>query len=94
MEYDVLVGLEPIVTEKETEKQRVLRNTPKGHLLTEEEVREVERQLWGKDNIERPRRVVQLGRLWKDVLFDGSSEDSCQVRQELFVVLKRRAQRL
>lgn len=89
----VLVELEPIVTGKE-KKRRSLRSTPREHPLTEEEIREIEWKLWGKAAVELPRRVVQLGGLWKDVPFDVSSEDIRQVRQELSEALKRRAERL
>jgi|RhiMetStandDraft_8_1073273.scaffolds.fasta_scaffold07442_2 hypothetical protein len=89
----VLVELEPIVAEK-VRKQRSVRSTPREHPLTEEEIREIEWKLWGKADMEQPRRVVQLEGLWKDVPFDISSEDIRQVRQELSEALKHRAERL
>lgn len=90
----VLVELEPIVSEKEAKKRRALQATPKGHLLTEEEIRAVERKLWGKADVERPRRAVQLGGLWKDVPFDVSSQDIREVRRELSEALQRRSEKL
>lgn len=89
----VLVELEPIVTGKER-KRRSLRSTLQECPLTEEEIRELERKLWGKADVGLPSRVVQLEGLWKDVPFDVSSEDIRQVRQELSEALKRRAERL
>jgi hypothetical protein len=90
----VLVELEPIVAEKESKKLRSLRGVPKGHPLTAEETREIERKLWEKADVERPRRVVQLGGLWKDMPFDVSSDDIRQVRRELSETLQRRAEGL
>ena len=90
----VLVELEPIVTEKEAEKRRALLGSPKGYSLTEEEIREVEGKLWGRADVKQPRRVVQLGGLWKDVPFDVSSKDLREVRRELSEALECRAERL
>jgi len=41
-----------------------------------------------------PKRVVQLGGLWKDVPFEISHEDIRQIRRELSEALKRRVERL
>lgn len=90
----VLVALEPMVGGKEPKRRRSLRRPLKGQTLTEEAIEEVKRKLWGTARVERPRRVVQLGGLWKDVPFDVSAEDIRQVRRELSEGLKRRATRL
>jgi len=89
----VLVELEPIVTGK-GRKPRSSRRTPREHPWTEQEMREIEWKLWGKVDVEVPRRVVQLGGLWKDVPFDVGAKDIRQVRQELSEALERRSERL
>jgi uncharacterized DUF497 family protein len=54
-----------------------------------EKSEEVERKLWGKVSVERPRRIVQLEGLWEDVSFDVTIEDIRQVRRELSEALGR-----
>jgi hypothetical protein len=90
----VLVELEPFVAGKEAKKRKALRGTLEGYSLTEDEIEEVERKLWGKTGVEQPKRVVQFEGLWEDIPLDISTEDIRQVRQELSEALKRRAERL
>ena len=90
----VLVELEPLVAGKEAKKRKALRGTLEGYSLTEDEIEEVERKLWGKTGVEQPKRVVQFEGLWEDIPLDISTEDIRQVRQELSEALKRRAERL
>jgi hypothetical protein len=89
----VLAELEPVVAVQELEKSRSLGSTPKSHSLTEEEIADVERKLWGKTGMERHRGVVQLGGIWKNLPLEVGPEDIRQVRQELSEAMKRRAKR-
>ena len=68
--------------------------TCQGQSFTAEEIEAIDRKLWGKAGVERSRRVVQLGGLWKDIPFDVSTEDIRQVRQEVSDALQRRIEKL
>ena len=89
----VLVELEPVVERKEPKKQRSSSGTSEGQSLTEEEGEEIKRKLWGTHGERRPKRVIQLEGLWKDVPFDVSTEEMRQARRELSEALKRRSER-
>jgi hypothetical protein len=89
----LLVELEPIVERNVPKKRRSPPGMSEGRSLTEEEVEEIKRKLWGKHGERRPKRVIQLEGLWKDVPFDISTDEIRQARRELFEGLKRRAER-
>jgi hypothetical protein len=89
----LLVELEPIVERNAPKKRRSPSGTSEGQSLTEEEVEEIERKLWGKHGERRAKRVIQLEGLWKDVPFDVSTEEIRQARRELSEALKRRSER-
>jgi hypothetical protein len=89
----LLVELEPIVERKAPKKRRSPSGTSEGQSLTEEEVEEIERKLWGKHGERRAKRVIQLEGLWKDVPFDVSTDEIRQARRELSEALKHRAER-
>ena len=89
----LLIELEPIIERKTPKKRRSPSGTSEGQSLTEEEVEEIKRKLWGKHGEQRPKRVIQLEGLWKDVPFDVSTEEIRQARRELSEALKRRSER-
>jgi hypothetical protein len=89
----LLVELEPIVERKKPTKRRSPLGTSEGQSLTEEEVEEINRKLWGTHGERRPKRVIQLEGIWKDVPFDVSTEEIRQARRELSEALKRRSER-
>jgi hypothetical protein len=89
----LLVELEPIVDRKVPKKRRSPSGMPEGQSLTEEEVEEIKRKLWGNHGERRPKRVIHLKGLWKEVPFDISTDEIRQARQELSEALKRRAER-
>lgn len=63
--------------------------------MTEKEVEEIKRKLWGQQGERRPTRVIQLEGLWKDVPFvDISIDEIRQARRELSEALKQRAEKL
>lgn len=90
----VLVELEPIIEAQGLGKRRSLRGLLKGQTFTDEEMGEASRKLGETADKESPKRVIQLGGLWKDVPFDVSNEDVRQVRRELSEALKGRTERL
>jgi hypothetical protein len=61
----VLVELEPMVEQKGPREPRSSQHTPKDEVHTDAEVEEIERKLWGTDEAQRPKRVIQLEGLWK-----------------------------
>jgi hypothetical protein len=89
----LLVELEPIVERKAPKKRRSQSGMSEGQSLTEEEVEEIKRKLWGKHGERRPKRVIQLEGLWKDVPFDISTDDIRETRRELSEALKRHAEK-
>jgi hypothetical protein len=89
----LLVELEPLVERNAPKKRRSPSGMSEGQSLTEEEVEEIKRKLWGKHGERRPKRVIQLGGLWKDVPFDISTDEIRQGRRELSGALKPRAER-
>jgi len=89
----LLVDLEPIVERKAPKKRKSPSGVPERQSLTEDEVEEIERKLWGESRERRPKRVVQLEGLWKDIPFDISADEIRQARRELSEALKRRAER-
>jgi hypothetical protein len=89
----LLVELEPIVERKALKKRRSPTGMSEGQSLTEEEVEEIKRKLWGKHGERRPTCVIQLEGLWKDVPFDISTAEIRQVRRELSEALKHRTEK-
>jgi hypothetical protein len=89
----LLVELEPIVEGKAPKRRRSPLGTSRERSLTEEEVEENRQKLWGKHGERRPKRVIQLEGLWKDIPFDISADEIRQARRELSEALKRRAER-
>ena len=90
----VLVDLEPIVRAREPEKQKPLRRKGKPQPLTEEQIKEVKRKLWGEDEQAWPTQVVRLEGLWKDTPLNLTDEDFRQTSHELSEALKRRAEKV
>ncbi len=88
----LLVDLEPIV-EKAPKKRRSPSGISETQSLTEEGVEAIKQKLWGKSGERRPKGVIQLEGLWKDVPFDISTDEIRQARRELSEALKRRAER-
>jgi hypothetical protein len=89
----LLVELEPIVESKEPKKRKLPPGMSEGQLLTQEEVEEIKRKLWGKHAERRPTRVIQLAGLWKDVPFDISTDEIRQARRELSEALMHRGEK-
>jgi hypothetical protein len=89
----LLVELEPIVERKAPKQRESPSGMSEGQSLTGEEVEEIKRKLWGKHGERRPKRVIQLEGLWKDVPFDISTDEIRQARRELSEALKCRAER-
>ncbi len=90
----VLAELEPIVRAQEPKKQRPLHRRSKQQNLTEEQIKEVKRKLWGPDEQKWPTRVVKLGGLWKETSLNLTNEDFRQASHELSAALKRRAEKV
>jgi len=90
----VLVGLEPVVRAREPEKRKPLRHKRKEQSLTDEQIKEIKRKLWGADEQKWPTRVVQLRGLWKEAPLNLTEEDFRQASHELSEALKRRAERV
>jgi hypothetical protein len=88
------VELEPIASRKAPKKRRLSSSTSEGQSLTDEEVEEIKRKLWGKQPERRPKRVIQLEGLWKDIPFGITTDEIRQARRELSEALKRRAEKL
>jgi hypothetical protein len=89
----LLVELEPLVERTAPKKRRSPSSTSRERSLTEEQVEEIERKLWGESRERRPKRVVQLEGLWKAIPFEISADEIRQARRELSEALKRRAER-
>ena len=62
--------------------------------LTEEQIKEIKRKLWGADERKWPTRVVKLGGLWKDTPPNLTDEDFRKASHELSEALKRRAEKV
>jgi hypothetical protein len=90
----VLVDLEPIVRAQEPEKQKPLRRKGKPQPLTDEQIKEVKRKLWGADEQAWPTQIVRLGGLWKDTPLNLTTKEFRQARRELSEALKRRAEKV
>ena len=90
----LLVEIEPIVERNAPKKRRSPSGMSERQSLTEKEVEELKRKLWGKQGERRPTRVIRLEGLWKDVPFDASTDEIRQARRELSEALKRRAEKL
>jgi hypothetical protein len=71
----LLVELEPIVDRKAPKKRRSPTGMSDGQSLTEKDVEEIKRKLWGTHGERRPTHVIQLEGLWKDVPFDVSTDE-------------------
>ncbi len=56
----IVVDLEPIVRAREPEKQKPLRRKGKPQPLTEEQIKEVKRKLWGEDERAWSTQIVRL----------------------------------
>jgi hypothetical protein len=89
----VLVELEPIVERKGPREGRSSQHALKGKAFTEAEVEEIERKLGRANEARRPKRVLQLEGLWKDVPFDVGTSEIRQARRELSEGLTCRAER-
>jgi hypothetical protein len=89
----VLVDLEPIVRAQEPEKQKPLRRKSKEQSLTDEQIKEIERKIWGPAGKDPSRRIVQLRGLWKDAPLNLTDKEFRQIRHELSEALKRRAEK-
>ncbi len=90
----VLVDLEPVVRAQEPEKRKPLRRKSKKQPLTDEQIKEIERKLWGPAGKDPSKRVVRLRGLWKDTPLNLTDEDFRQVSHELSEALKRRAEKV
>jgi hypothetical protein len=93
VEY-LLVELEPIVERKGPREWWPSQHAPKRKAFTRAEVGEIEHKLGRAKEVRRPKRVIQLEGLWKDVPFDISTDEIPQIRRELSEALKRRAEKL
>jgi hypothetical protein len=89
----LLVELGPIVERKAPKKRRSSSSMSEGQSLTEEEVEEIKQKLWGKHGERRPKRVIRLEGLWKDIPFSITTDEIHQARRELSESLKHRAER-
>jgi hypothetical protein len=89
----LLVELEPIVERKGPRERRSSQHTPKEKSYTEAAIEEIEHKLGRANEARRPKRVLQLEGLWKDVPFDISTDEIRQARRELSEGLKRRGER-
>ena len=90
----VLVDLEPVVQAQEPEKSRPSRRIGKERTLTDKEIEEIERKLWGPTGKGSSRHVVRLRGLWKDTPLTLTAKEFRQVRHELSEALKRRAEKV
>ncbi|MGH9427026.1 MAG: hypothetical protein ACRD2L_12080 [Terriglobia bacterium] len=90
----VLVDLEPVVRAQEPKKEKPLHRRSKQQGLTDGEIKEIKRKLWGPDEQKWPTRVVKLRGLWKDTPLNLTDEDFRQASHELSEALKRRAERV
>jgi hypothetical protein len=90
----LLVELEPVVERKGPRERRSSQHAPKGKAFTGAKVGEIERKLGRANEARRPKRVIQLEGLWKNVPFDISIDEIRQVRRELSEALKRRDKKL
>jgi hypothetical protein len=90
----VLVDLEPVVRAQERQKRKPLRRKGKPQPLTEEQIKEVKRKLWGKDERAWPTQIVRLGGLWKDTPLNLTAKEFRQARRGLSEALKRRAEKV
>jgi hypothetical protein len=90
----LVVELEPIVERKAPKKGRSSSGMSEGQSLTEEEVEEIKQKFWGERGERRPKRVIQLEGLWKDIPFDITTDEIRQARREVSEALKRRAEKL
>jgi hypothetical protein len=89
----VLVDLEPIVRAQESKKRKPPRHTSKRQGLTDEQIEEVERKIWGPSGMDPSRHVVQIRGLWKDAPLNLTDAEFRQIRHELSEALKRRAEK-
>jgi hypothetical protein len=90
----VLVDLEPIVRVQEPKKRKPPRRTGKTQSLTDEQIKEIKRKLWGADEQKWPKQIVRLEGFWKDTPSNLTDEDFRQTSHELSEALKRRAERV
>ncbi len=90
----VLVDLEPIVQAQEPKKRKPSPRTRKTQSLTDEQIKEIERKIWGPAGMDPSRYVVQLQGLWEDSPADLTDEDFRQASHELSEALKRRAEKV
>jgi hypothetical protein len=89
----VLVDLEPIVQAQEPKKGKPLHRKGKEQSLADEQIKEIERKIWGPAGKDPSRRIVQLRGLWKDVPLNLTDKEFRQIRHELSEALKRRAEK-
>jgi hypothetical protein len=89
----VLVDLEPVVQAQKPRKRKLSRHKDKKQSLTDEQIKEIKRKIWGVDEQKWPTRVVKLRGLWKDTPLNLTAEDFRQASHELSEALKRRAER-
>ena len=89
----VLVDLEPIVRAQEAKKHKPPRRAGKTQSLTDEQIKEIKRKLWGSDEQKWPTRVVKIRGLWKNTPLNLMDEDFRQASHELSEAFKRRAER-
>lgn len=90
----VLVDLEPLVRAQEPKKRKPPRRTGEAQSLTEEQIKEIKRKLWGMDERKWPTKVTRLEGLWQETPSNLTDEDFRQVSHELSEALKRRAERV
>lgn len=62
--------------------------------LTEQEIKEINRKLWGEDEQKWPTQIVRLEGLWKDTPLGLTAEDFRQASHELSEALKRRSEKV
>ena len=89
----IVIDLEPVVRAQEPEKRKPLRRKGKKQSLTDEQIKEIERKIWGPAGKDPSRRIVQLRGLWKDAPLNLTDKEFRQIRHELSEALKRRAEK-
>lgn len=90
----VLVDLEPLVRTQEPKKRKPPRRTSETQNLTEEQIKEIKRKLWGGDEQQWPQRIVRIEGLWQDTPSILTDEDFRQTSHALSEALKRRAEQM
>ena len=90
----IVVDLELVVRAQEPEKQKPLHRKGKEQSLADEQIKEIERKIWGPAGKDPSKRIVQLRGLWKDAPLPLTAKEFRQIRHELSEALKRRAEKV